>query len=78
MAAHLDPAAVLLAGTGMVAAPIVMPQVARELFGVDPSSAEFRGALHRADPADGRHLAGEGPDGSGDTPGPPATLWAGR
>jgi hypothetical protein len=27
---------------GMVAAPIAMPQVARELFGVDPSSAEFR------------------------------------
>jgi hypothetical protein len=27
---------------GMVAAPIAMPQVARELFGMDPSSAEFR------------------------------------
>jgi hypothetical protein len=26
----------------MVAAPIAMPQVARELFGVDPSSPEFR------------------------------------
>jgi hypothetical protein len=42
MAADLDPATVLLAGMGMVAAPIAMPQVARELFGVDPSSAEFR------------------------------------
>ncbi len=42
VAADLDPAAVLLAGMGMVAAPIAMPQVARELFGVDPSSAEFR------------------------------------
>ncbi len=42
VAADLDPAAVLLAGMGMVAAPIVMPQVARELFGADPSSAEFR------------------------------------
>ncbi len=42
VAADLDPAAVLLAGMGMVAAPIVMPQVARELFGVDPSSEEFR------------------------------------
>jgi|HubBroStandDraft_6_1064221.scaffolds.fasta_scaffold45217_4 TetR/AcrR family transcriptional regulator len=41
VAADLDPAAVLLAGMGMVAAPIAMPQVARELFGVDPSSAEF-------------------------------------
>jgi TetR/AcrR family transcriptional regulator len=42
VAADLDPAAVLLAGMGMVAAPIAMPQVARELFGVDPSGAEFR------------------------------------
>jgi TetR/AcrR family transcriptional regulator len=42
VAADLDPAAVLLAGMGMVAAPIAMPQIARELFGVDPSSAEFR------------------------------------
>ena len=42
VAADLDPAAVLLAGMGMVVAPIAMPQVARELFGVDPSSAEFR------------------------------------
>lgn len=42
VAADLDPAAVVLAAMGMVAAPIAMPQVARELFGVDPSSAEFR------------------------------------
>ena len=42
VAADLDPAAVILAGMGMVAAPIAMPQVARELFGVDPASAEFR------------------------------------
>ena len=41
VAADLDPAAVLLAGMGMVAAPVVMPQVARELFGVDPFSEEF-------------------------------------
>jgi hypothetical protein len=26
---------------GMVAAPVVMPQVARELFGADPLSEEF-------------------------------------
>ena len=26
----------------MVAAPIIMPGVARELFGVEPSSPEFR------------------------------------
>jgi TetR/AcrR family transcriptional regulator len=42
VAADLDPAAVLLAGMAMVAAPIIMPGVARELFGVDPSSPEFR------------------------------------
>ena len=28
-------------GMGMVAAPVVMPQVARELFGADPLSEEF-------------------------------------
>jgi TetR/AcrR family transcriptional regulator len=54
------PAAVLLAGMGMVAAPIAMPQVARELFGVDPSSAEFReryaGQLRRI----GTYLSGGG------------------
>ena len=32
----------MLAGMGMVAAPIAMPQVARELFGVDPFTAEFQ------------------------------------
>ena len=42
VAAELDPAAVLLAGMAMVAAPIIMPGVARELFGVEPSSPEFR------------------------------------
>ncbi len=41
VADDLDPAAVLLAGMGMVAAPVVMPQVARELFGADPFSEEF-------------------------------------
>ena len=41
VAADLDPAAVLLAGMGMVAAPLAMPQVAWELFGIDPSSEEF-------------------------------------
>ena len=41
VADDLDPAAVLLAGMGMIAAPVVMPQVARELFGADPFSEEF-------------------------------------
>jgi TetR/AcrR family transcriptional regulator len=26
---------------GMIAAPLAMPQVARQLFGVDPASEEF-------------------------------------
>jgi TetR/AcrR family transcriptional regulator len=42
VATGLHPAAVMLAGMGMVAAPIAMPQVARELFGIDPSTEEFR------------------------------------
>ena len=41
VADDLDPAAVLLAGMGMIAAPLAMPQVARELFGMDPASEEF-------------------------------------
>jgi len=41
VAEGLDPAAVLLAGMGMIAAPLAMPQVARELFGIDPASEEF-------------------------------------
>ncbi len=41
IATDLDPAAVLLAGLGMIAAPLAMPQVAWELFGIDPSSEEF-------------------------------------
>lgn len=42
VATSLDPAAVMLAGMGMIAAPIAMPQVARELFGIDPSAEEFQ------------------------------------
>jgi len=41
LADGLDPAAVLLAGMGMIAAPLAMPQVAWELFGIDPASEEF-------------------------------------
>ncbi len=71
VAADLDPAAVLLAGMGMVAAPIIMPQVARELFGIDPSSAEFRdryaGQLRRIV----THLGGEPPGEAGEAGGPP-------
>jgi TetR/AcrR family transcriptional regulator len=41
VAADLDPAAVLLAGMGMIAAPLALPQVAWDLFGIDPASEEF-------------------------------------
>jgi TetR/AcrR family transcriptional regulator len=42
IADDLDPAAVLFVGMAMVVAPIAMPQVVREIFGMDPSSEEFR------------------------------------
>src|ERR1035438_1014944 len=42
VAADLDVAAVLLASMAMVAAPVAMPQVTRELFGIDPSTEEFQ------------------------------------
>jgi TetR/AcrR family transcriptional regulator len=41
VAADLDPAAVLLAGLGMVLAPVVLPRMARELLHADPGSEEF-------------------------------------
>ena len=62
VAADLDPAAVLLAGMAMVAAPIIMPGVARELFGVDPSSPEFRERYGEQLRRIVTHL-GSGPDG---------------
>lgn len=62
VAADLDPAAVLLAGMAMVAAPIIMPGVARELFGVDPSSPEFRERYGEQLRRIVAHL-GSGPDG---------------
>jgi TetR/AcrR family transcriptional regulator len=41
LAAELDPGLVLLAVMGAVAAPVIMPQVARRICGLDPSSPEF-------------------------------------
>ncbi|MFG3259381.1 TetR/AcrR family transcriptional regulator [Streptomyces sp. NPDC048172] len=40
--ADLDPAAVLLMLTGATAVPLVMPQVARAICGLDPDSPEFQ------------------------------------
>lgn len=68
VAADLDPAAVLLAGMGMVAAPVAMPQVARELFGVDPASPEFRERYTEQLRRIVAHLAGGTPGGARDTP----------
>ena len=68
VAADLDPAAVLLAGMGMVAAPVAMPQVARELFGVDPASPEFRERYTEQLRRIIAHLAGGTPGRARDTP----------
>ena len=64
VAADLDPAAVLLAGMAMVAAPIIMPGVARELFGVDPFSPEFRERYTEQLRRIAAHLAGGPPTDS--------------
>jgi AcrR family transcriptional regulator len=61
VAADLDVAAVLLAGMAMVAAPVAMPQVARELFGIDPSTEEFQARYAEQLRRIARHLAGEPP-----------------
>src|ERR1700680_3004188 len=41
LAGDLDPAAVLLAVMGLVAAPVALPDMVRKIFGVDPASPEF-------------------------------------
>ncbi|RDI49207.1 TetR/AcrR family transcriptional regulator [Nocardia mexicana] len=41
IAADLDPAAYHLALQGMVMAPVLMPRVVTELFGMDPQTPEF-------------------------------------
>jgi len=53
----------------MVAAPIAMPQIARELFGVDPSSAEFRERYAEATPPHHRLPVGD-PRGHAHASGP--------
>lgn len=42
LAEDLDPAAVLLLCIAAVAAPVVLPQQVRAIFGLDPRSPEFR------------------------------------
>ncbi|MCP3800293.1 TetR/AcrR family transcriptional regulator [Allokutzneria sp. A3M-2-11 16] len=41
LAADLDPAAVLLLMMAAISAPIVMPDVTKRLFGIDPTAPEF-------------------------------------
>lgn len=41
LAAELDPASVRLAIMGAVMVPVVLPQLVREIFGLDPSDPEF-------------------------------------
>ncbi|MCL2780788.1 MAG: TetR/AcrR family transcriptional regulator [Actinomycetia bacterium] len=42
VASELDPAVLMLAAMALVAAPIALPRVAGELFGLDPAGDEFR------------------------------------
>jgi TetR/AcrR family transcriptional regulator len=42
LAPELDPAAVMLMLYAVVVAPLALPQTARELFGLEPDSPEFR------------------------------------
>jgi TetR/AcrR family transcriptional regulator len=61
LADDLDPAAVLLAVIGMVTAPVALPDMARKIFGLDPSSPEFATRYGEQLRRMVRHLAGRGP-----------------
>jgi hypothetical protein len=65
LADDLDPAAVLLAVIGMVAAPVALPDMVREIFGLDPSSPEFAARYGEQLRRIVRHLAGRGPAPAG-------------
>jgi TetR/AcrR family transcriptional regulator len=58
LAGDLDPAAVLLAVMGMVAAPVALPGMVRRIFGLDPSSPEFAARYSEQLRRIVRHLAG--------------------
>ena len=58
LADDLDPAAVLLAVMGLVAAPVAMPDMVRKIFGLDPASPEFAGVYSEQLRRIVRHLAG--------------------
>lgn len=58
LASDLDPASVRLLLMGAVAAPIVMPQVVRKVFGLDPRAPEFEERYGEQLRRIVRHLAG--------------------
>ncbi|RKS76775.1 TetR family transcriptional regulator [Actinomadura pelletieri DSM 43383] len=58
LADDLDPAAVMLAMTAMVSAPVTMPLAVRRVFGLDPDSPEFRERYAEQLRRITRHLSG--------------------
>lgn len=63
--ADLEPAAVLLALIGMVAAPVVLPQMVRKIFGLDPQSPGFEERYGQQLRRIIRHLGGSTRDEDG-------------
>jgi TetR/AcrR family transcriptional regulator len=61
LADDLDPAAVLLAVMGLVAAPVALPGLVRRIFGLDPDSPEFAEIYSEQLRRIVRHLAGRDP-----------------
>jgi TetR/AcrR family transcriptional regulator len=61
LADDLDPAAVLLAVMGMVAAPVALPGMVRKIFGLDPASPQFAETYSEQLRRIVRHLAGPDP-----------------
>jgi AcrR family transcriptional regulator len=62
LADDLDPAAVLLAIMGMIAAPVALPDMVRKIFGLDPAAPEFAEIYGEHLRRIVRHLAGGSPD----------------
>jgi AcrR family transcriptional regulator len=62
LADDLDPAAVLLAVMGMVAAPVALPGMVRKIFGLDPAAPEFAELYGEQLRRIVRYLAGGAPD----------------
>lgn len=65
LAGDLDPAAVLLAVMGLVAAPVALPDMVRKIFGVDPAAPEFAEIYSEQLRRIVCHLGGSGPAPAG-------------